>query len=170
MPCVSLRIDHAEQRRVASIEYDAATALPCAPCIRRAANLHQRRFQPPPRRPLSSRAFAILTFNARPLNSRPSNCLIAFCASESELISTKPNPRDWPLNLSVMTDADSHMPASANSACRSFSVTSNPRLPTYSFFPILRAPLCDIPTRPIEPYGWTRRTGCALVHRMAHSD
>src|SRR5215470_18495002 len=36
MPCVSLRIDHAEQRRVASIEYDATTALPCAPCIHRA--------------------------------------------------------------------------------------------------------------------------------------
>src|SRR5262245_18915177 len=101
----------------------------------------QRRKPRPLLRLRSSRSRASLTFSARPLSSCPLNCWIAFCASAFELISTNPKPRDWPLNLSVITATDSQTPACANNASRSLSVTSNARFPTYSFFPIMQLPV-----------------------------
>jgi len=35
---------------------------------------------------------------------------MARCASSAVAISTNPNPRDWPENLSVITEADSTVP------------------------------------------------------------
>src|SRR5262249_49489885 len=57
-------------------------------------------------------------------------------ASLSELISTKPKPRERPVARSVMTDADVVVPTSENSCSRSSLVALNARLPTYSFLPM----------------------------------
>ncbi len=45
-------------------------------------------------------------------------------ASAASAISTKPNPRDWPENLSVTTTALSTFPACANKSARSSCVTA----------------------------------------------
>ena len=62
---------------------------------------------------------------------------MALAASPAEFISTKPKPRERPVARSVMTEADSHVPAWVNSASRSALVVSNERLPTKIFLPIL---------------------------------
>src|SRR6516162_7726733 len=62
---------------------------------------------------------------------------MAFWASAFEAISTNPKPRERPVSRSVMTDADSHVPTSANSASRSALVVSKDRFPTNSFFPMI---------------------------------
>src|SRR6185295_19887714 len=62
------------------------------------------RFPPPP--PKLSRlaiGFASLTVSVRPSSCVPFRLSIAFWASPLELISTKPKPRDWPVNLSEIT-------------------------------------------------------------------
>src|ERR1700726_880951 len=112
--------------------------------------------KPPPSRPPKSppgrgprggpgvRSRASLTFKLRPWKLRPLNSSIAFWASVSELISTKPKPRDLPVARSVITCADSQTPAVENSSFRSSLVVSKLRLPTKSFLPIL-APWPEAP-------------------------
>src|SRR5918996_934514 len=74
---------------------------------------------PPPRLPRSSRGRASLTVRLRPLNSLPLNCEIAASPSSLEDISTNPNPRERPVSRSSITEADSTVPACANSCCKS---------------------------------------------------
>lgn len=59
---------------------------------------------PPPR--LSSRGRAMFTVSARPSTIMPFMASTACWASELELNSTKPKPRDWPLSRSMTTLAD----------------------------------------------------------------
>src|SRR5262245_3371218 len=97
----------------------------------------------PPRRlsrpPLLSRrsiGLASLTVKVRPSSSVLLSALMAFCASLPELISTKPKPRDWPLNLSVMTRADSTVPCAEKTSLNRPSVTENGKPPTYNLVPM----------------------------------
>ena len=55
-----------------------------------------------------------------------------FCASLPEPISTKPKPRDWPVNLSEITLADSTVPCAWNISCSCPSVTEKGKPPTYT--------------------------------------
>ena len=66
----------------------------------------------------------------------PLNFEMAFCASSSELIVTKANPRDLPVNLSCMRVTSCTAPACAKISCSSFSVVLKGRLPTYNLVPI----------------------------------
>src|SRR5438309_1517865 len=54
---------------------------------------------------------------------------MAFCASWSELISTKANPRPLPVIRSWTTLTDTTLPACAKRSCSSFSRSVNERLP-----------------------------------------
>jgi hypothetical protein len=58
---------------------------------------------------------------------------MAACPSSAVDISTKPNPRDWPVNLSETIRADSTVPCSAKRvvSCDSVAAYGNP--PTYNF-------------------------------------
>ena len=56
------------------------------------------------------RGLASLTVIARPLKSRPFMPVMAFWASSALGISTKPNPRDSPLILSLMMAAVETVP------------------------------------------------------------
>src|SRR5581483_3763042 len=83
-----------------------------------------RRAPPPPPPPpmRGSCGRASLTVNVRPPSCVPFSALMAFCASSALDISTKPKPRDCPVNLSVTTFADSTVPCVANSSFNSASV------------------------------------------------
>ncbi len=94
--------------------------------------------RPPPnaeRRPpdRSACGLASLTVRARPCRSYPLKRSLAACASRSFAISTKPNPRDCPVNLSVMTCAEATVPAWLNNSSRSSLVALKERLPTNNF-------------------------------------
>src|SRR5712692_8455364 len=81
---------------------------------------------PPPPPPPPSRfpiGLASLTTSVRPSSCVPFSASIAFCASPPELISTKPKPRDCPVNLSEITFADSTVPCAAKISCNRPSVT-----------------------------------------------
>src|SRR5206468_9195424 len=91
---------------------------------------------PPPPPPPPARSRASLTFSLRPCSSWPFSSAIARSASLAELISTKPKPRDRPVARSVITAADSQVPACEKSASRSALVVSKERLPTNSFLPM----------------------------------
>jgi hypothetical protein len=62
---------------------------------------------------------------------------IAAFASSSELISTNPNPLDLLVNLSMMTVADTTVPACENDCFKESSVTEYGKPPTYNFAAIL---------------------------------
>lgn len=94
--------------------------------------------RPPPngeRRPLDRSAcgLASLTVRARPCRSYPLKRSMAACASRLSAISTKPNPRDRPVNLSVMTFAEATVPTWLNNCSRSSLVALKERLPTNNF-------------------------------------
>jgi hypothetical protein len=61
---------------------------------------------------------------------------MAFCASLLELISTKPKPRDCPVNLSEITLADSTDPCAEKISCSRPSVTEYGKPPTYNLLPM----------------------------------
>src|SRR5262249_40793240 len=65
---------------------------------------------PPPRLSRLAIGLASFTVSVRPSNCVPFKASMAFCASLPEPISTKPKPRDWPVNLSEITLADSTVP------------------------------------------------------------
>ena len=69
-----------------------------------------------PSPPDDERSRASLTLSAHPFSALPFTCATAFCASVSELISTKPKPREWPVTRSVTTVADTHGPTCENNA------------------------------------------------------
>jgi len=71
-----------------------------------------------------------LTFKALPLSSLPFNSLMADRASSADGISTKPNPFDWPLNLSFMMFMLDTWPKDSNADRKSFSVTLYAKFPT----------------------------------------
>ena len=88
-----------------------------------AAYQRSRRLPPPPRFPnpppppppeRGSCGFASLTVNVRPPMSVPFSAVIAAFASASEDISTKPNPRDCPVNLSWMIFTEATVPCAPN--------------------------------------------------------
>src|SRR5215471_16344447 len=78
--------------------------------------------RPPPPRERCSIGFASLTVNERPPMSEPLSAVIAAFASESEDISTKPNPRDCPVNLSAMIFAEATVPCAPNKSLNCCSV------------------------------------------------
>src|SRR5262245_63534694 len=103
--------------------------------------LNYQRLRPPPppllSPPLSppnpdrfSCGRASLTVRLRPSRSVPFKAWIALWASSLELISTKPNPRDRPVNLSVITRADSTVPCAEKISCNCPSVVAYGRPPT----------------------------------------
>jgi len=57
---------------------------------------------------------------------------MAFCPSSLVSISTKPNPRGWPVCRSVIILAEDTLPASVKSSLSSVSVICMGRLPTYN--------------------------------------
>src|ERR1700722_20741201 len=71
---------------------------------------------------LSDFGFAWVTEIVLPSTCFPSRSFIASCAALSA-ISTKPNPRDLPVSLSVITLADVTSPYLANNVFSSSSVT-----------------------------------------------
>src|SRR6478736_32036 len=75
---------------------------------------------PPPER--CSIGFASFTVSVRPPMSEPLSAVIAAFASESEDISTKPNPRDCPVNLSAMIFAEATVPCAPNKSLNCCSV------------------------------------------------
>jgi hypothetical protein len=79
--------------------------------------------RPPP--PLSRRSigFASLTTSVRPSSCVPFSASIALCASALVAISTKPKPRDWPVNLSAIKRADATVPCGAKTSSSRPSVT-----------------------------------------------
>ena len=68
--------------------------------------------------------------------SEPFNAVMAAFASSAVDISTKPKPRDCPVNLSVITRADSTVPCAENKllSCDSVAAYGNP--PTYNLLPL----------------------------------
>jgi len=95
---------------------------------------------PPPPNPRFSRGaigLASFTTIVRPSNALPFSSWIAFCASSSELISTNPNPRDLPENLSIMITADPTVPTPEKKLRRDSSVVSHESPPTNNFVAIL---------------------------------
>src|SRR6266545_3297603 len=100
-----------------------------------------QRLRPPSRPPppsLSRRAIGLasLTVNVRPSSWVPFRDSMAFWASLPELISTKPKPRDWPVNLSEITLADSTVPCSEKISCSRSPVTEYGKPPTYNLLPM----------------------------------
>src|SRR5262245_272909 len=87
---------------------------------------------PPPRLSRLAIGLASLTVSVRPSSCVPFKATIAFCASLPEPISTKPKPRDWPVNLSEITLADSTVPCVWNISCSCPSVTEKGKPPTYT--------------------------------------
>lgn len=77
---------------------------------------------------------ATLTARGRPMKSFPSKPVTAANASSSEDISTKPNPRLFPENLSVMIRAETTVPKSEKTVVRSASVVFQGMLPTNNLF------------------------------------
>src|SRR5206468_7414037 len=88
---------------------------------------------PPPGRGRSSRGRASFTVNARPLSSWPLSAVIAALACALSSMVTNANPRDLPVMRSIMRRTSLTWPCCSNRSCRSFSVLSKERLPTYSF-------------------------------------
>src|SRR5262249_19172278 len=88
---------------------------------------------PPSRLPVG---LPSLPVRVRPPSSVPFSAWIALWASPPELISTNPKPRGRPVNLSVITLADSTVPCAANISCSWPSVTEYGRPPTYNFLPM----------------------------------
>src|SRR5262249_40104738 len=87
---------------------------------------------PPPRLSRLAIGLASFTVSVRPSNCVPFKASMAFCASLPEPISTKPKPRDWPVNLSEITLADSTVPCALNMSCSCPSVTEKGKPPTYT--------------------------------------
>src|SRR5579862_1782730 len=81
----------------------------------------------------SSRGLASLTLSARPSSSLPLRSAIALAASASEPISTKANPLDLFVTLSMMSWQLVTLPDCLNSSRIWLSVVFGDRLPTYSF-------------------------------------
>ena len=84
--------------------------------IRKSKRSENQLRRPPPKPPprgRSVRAWASLTVRLRPLRSLPLRPAMALSASSLFGISTKPKPRDSPLNLSLMMDAVSTAPKAA---------------------------------------------------------
>src|SRR5215208_3984303 len=92
--------------------------------------------RPPPPPPRFSCGVSSLTVKARPCSSSPLNFSIAACASCVLLISTKPNPRDWPVNLSEITFAEVTAPTWPNNPSSSVPVALKGRFPTNNFVAI----------------------------------
>src|SRR5919108_1161306 len=89
--------------------------------------------RPPPPPPVRGACgFEISTVIRRPSSSRPLSWEMAFWAPSAESISTKPKPRDWPENRSVMTVAESTLPLWAKNSLRPSLVVEYERPPTYS--------------------------------------
>src|SRR5215470_3403464 len=86
---------------------------------------------PPPRLSRLVIGLASFTVSVRPSNCVPFKASMAFCASLPEPISTKPKPRDWPVNLSEITLADPTVPCAENISCSCPSVTEKGKPPTY---------------------------------------
>src|SRR6516164_6013352 len=90
---------------------------------------------------------------------------MALWASPPELISTKPKPRGRPVNLSMITLADSTVPCAANISCSWPSVTEYGRPPTYNFLPMFfsyERKLLSLTLRKLPAYrskAWTRKDG-----------
>src|SRR5687768_11094102 len=78
--------------------------------------------RPPPPPSRGAIGLASLTVIGRPPQSAPLNLLIAFCASSSLDISTKPKPLLRPVSRSVMILALSTVPHWANVSARTSSV------------------------------------------------
>src|SRR6266545_8221324 len=87
--------------------------------------------RPPPAR--GSCGLASFTVRARPCMSAPLKRSIAVAMSCALAISTKPNPRDRPVILSMITVAEVTAPTWPNRASRSALVVENERLPTNNF-------------------------------------
>ena len=81
----------------------------------------------------SDLGFASLIVISRSFHLYPVIPAMAFSASASS-ISTNPNPRDLPVNLSVTTLAEMTLPNSENLVERSASVTAQGRFPTNKLF------------------------------------
>src|SRR3990172_2051807 len=95
---------------------------------------------PPPER--SSGGRARLTVSDRLPSSVPFSMLIAFWASASFSISTKPNPFDRPVSRSVIRVTDFTVPALLNSVVSSVSVAVYGKFPTYSLVSMFSGFLC----------------------------
>src|SRR5512143_3537632 len=67
--------------------------------------------------------------------------LIAFWASTWLVISTNPKPFDVPVSRSVITAADTTVPACANNVRSSSSVVVYDRFPTYNLASMTNSPL-----------------------------
>src|SRR5688572_21383602 len=93
---------------------------------------------PPPER--GSSGFASFTVKDRPPICVPFKAVMAPWASSGLDISTKPKPRDCPVNLSAITRADSTVPCAANKVVSCISVAAYGKPPTYSFFEPMRVP------------------------------
>src|SRR5262252_6279561 len=93
--------------------------------------------RPPPRGPPPPAPGALgverFTVSLRPSRSLPLSSEMARWASSAVAISTKPNPRDCPENLSVITAADSTVPHCAKYSRKVSLVVEYERPPTYSF-------------------------------------
>src|SRR4051794_34304098 len=117
--------------------------------------LYQRRSRPPPPPPKErpppprfSCGFASLTVKARPCSSYPLNRSIAACASCVLPISTKPNPRDWPVNLSEITFAEVTAPTWLNNPSSSVPVALKDKFPTNNFVAITTSKNIKRPQKP----------------------
>src|SRR6266404_1880269 len=91
---------------------------------------------PPPKLSRFAIGLASLTVSVRPSSCVPFRLSMAFWASPLELISTKPKPRDCPVNLSEITLADSTVPCSAKISCNRSPVTEYGNPPTYNLLPM----------------------------------
>src|SRR6185295_17771084 len=124
--------DHLSYRR--NTQNGAAILTITAPLTFSNTDYQRSRLPPPPLRPppppppnppppvRGSWGRASFTVKVRPPISAPLRAVMAACASASEDISTKPKPRDWPLNLSVMIRAEATAPCFPNRSLNSCSV------------------------------------------------
>src|SRR6185295_10447945 len=112
------------------IQNGAAILTITAPFTFSNTDYQRSRLPPPPLRPppnppppvRGSWGRASFTVKVRPPISVPLRAIMAACASASEDISTKPKPRDWPVNLSVMIRAEATAPCFPNRSLNSCSV------------------------------------------------
>src|SRR5215468_1141733 len=106
---------------------------------------------------------------------------MARCASSSEVISTKPKPRDWPEIRSRMMLTDWTAPACWNKDCKSSSRTLNGRLPTYNLVAIacllVVRPCVSHPERssrtiehPTDPGTFSRELYCRMRLQVNHNN
>src|SRR6266704_3675088 len=84
----------------------------------------------------SSRARASLTVSVRPPTSLPLSAVIAALASALSPMVTNAKPRDLPVMRSIISATSLTLPCCSKRSCRSFSVVSKERFPTYSFIVI----------------------------------